>query len=110
MVSAVLNILLLEIDLDAVFLQLPDGGQGIDRVPRKAADGLGDDQVDLAVQCISDHAFEAFAVLGAGARDALVGVRGRCHPGKCDGSGSRPEPCAEPGSSLYLDREWFLAC
>ena len=39
---------LFKIDLDAVFLQLPDGGQGVDRVPCKAADGLGDDQVSLA--------------------------------------------------------------
>ena len=37
------DVFLLEIDLDAVFLQLPDGGQGVNRVPRKTADGLGDD-------------------------------------------------------------------
>ena len=70
------DVFFLKIDLDAVFLQLPDGGQGVDRVPRKAADRLGDDQVDLAVHRIRDHAFEALAVLGAGARDALVSVHG----------------------------------
>ena len=74
------DVFLLEIDLDAVFLQLSDGGQGVDCVPRKAADGLGDDQVDLAVHRIRDHAFEALAVLGAGARDALVGVHGHKLP------------------------------
>ena len=66
------DVFFLKIDLDAVFLQLPDGGQGVDRVPRKAADRLGDDQVDLAVHRIRDHAFEALAMLGAGARDKLM--------------------------------------
>ena len=37
-------------------------------------------QVDLAVHRIRDHAFEALAVLGAGARDALVGVHGHEFP------------------------------
>jgi len=40
---------------------------------RAAADGLGDDQVDVAGQRRADHSVEAVAVLGAGAGDALVG-------------------------------------
>ena len=40
-----------------------DGGQGVNRVPRKAADGLGDDQVDLAVQCISDNRRETGSLM-----------------------------------------------
>ena len=68
------NILFLKIALDAVFLELADGGQAVHRVPGKTADALGHDEVDFPVQRIRDHAFEALAVLGAGARDACVRI------------------------------------
>ena len=57
-----------------MFLELSDGGQRVNRVPGKPADRLRDDEVNLACQRIGDHALEAFSVLGAGARDAFVGV------------------------------------
>ena len=68
------NILFLKIALDAVFLELADGGQAVHRVPGKPADALGHDEVDFPGQRIRDHAFEALAVLGAGAGYAFVGV------------------------------------
>ncbi len=68
------HIFLLEVALDAFFLQLPDGGQVVDSVPGKATDGLGDDEIDLPGQCICHHGLEALAVLGACAGDAIVGV------------------------------------
>ena len=68
------DVFFLEINLGAVFFQLPDGGQGNDSVPGKAADRLRDDQIDLPGQRIRDHPFEAFAFLGVGAGDAFVYV------------------------------------
>lgn len=68
------DILFFKIALDAVFLELADGGQAVHRVPGKTADALGHDEVDFPVQRIRDHAFEALAVLGAGARDACVRI------------------------------------
>lgn len=43
------NILFLKIALDAVFLELADGGQAVHRVPGKPADALGHDEVHLNV-------------------------------------------------------------
>lgn len=43
------DILLLKIALDAVFLELADGGQTVHRVPGKPADALGHYEVDLNV-------------------------------------------------------------
>ena len=39
------DVFLFKVALDAFFLQLPDGGQAVDSVPGKAADGLGDDEI-----------------------------------------------------------------
>ena len=60
--------------LDLGFLEPSDGGEAVDGVACEAADALGDDQVDLARQCIGYHRPEPLAVCGAGAADALVGV------------------------------------
>ena len=53
---------------------MSDGGQAVNGVPGKSADGLGDDKVDLPGQCIRHHGLEALTMLGAGAGDALIGV------------------------------------
>ena len=66
--------LLLEVNRNAAFLQLADGGQGIDRVSGEAGDGLRKDQVDLSVKGVLDHAIEAFAPFRIGACDTLVGI------------------------------------
>lgn len=50
--NAVGHVLLLEIDLGAMLLQFPDGGGRIHRVPGKAADRLGDDEVDSSSQSV----------------------------------------------------------
>ena len=69
-----LNILFFKVAFDAFFLQLPDGGQAVDGIAGKAADGLGDDEIDFPGQRISHHGLEALAVLGAGTGDALIRV------------------------------------
>ena len=68
------DILLFKIALDAFFLELSDGRQAVHGVAGKAADALGDDQVNLPGQRISDHSLEAFTALGAGTGDAFVGI------------------------------------
>ena len=64
--------LFLEVNCNAAILQFADGGQGVDRVPGEAGDGLCKDQVDLPVKGILDHAVETFAAFCVGAGDALV--------------------------------------
>ena len=68
------NVLFLEIHLDSFILQLADGGQAIDCIPGEAADRLRHDQINLAVQGISNHLSEAFTAFCAGAGNALVGI------------------------------------
>ena len=53
-------------------LQLPDVGQAVKHVPRKAADRLGDDVVDLPRLAVPDHLLEALALFRTGATDTLV--------------------------------------
>ena len=57
-----------------MLLQLTDRGQGVHRVAGKAADRFRYDEIDLACQCIGNHLLEAFAVLGAGAGNAFIGI------------------------------------
>ena len=68
------DVFLLEIDLHTGFFQFSDGGQAVDRISGKAADRLGDDQVDLSSQGILDHLIETVTAFCAGAGDALVSV------------------------------------
>ena len=70
------DVFLLEINLHALVLQLPDRCQGIDRVAGKAANGLCDDEVDFPRQRVLDHAVETVAVLCVRRRDTLI----RIHP------------------------------
>ena len=68
----------MEVDLDALFLELAHGSQAIHGVAGEAGDGLRYDEVYLSSQRIGDHLVEAFTPFGIGAGDALVGV----HPGE----------------------------
>lgn len=65
---------LLKIDLGAVLLELADGGQTVNGVAGKAADGFGDYQVDFAIQRVGDHTVETFAFAGVGSGNAFIGV------------------------------------
>ena len=58
------DVLLFKIALDAVFLELADGGQAVHRVPGKPADALGHDEVDASGQGVRDHLVEALAMPG----------------------------------------------
>ncbi len=68
------DVFFLEVALRAMLLQLTDRGQGVHRVVGKAADRFRYDEIDLACQCIGNHLLEAFAVLGAGAGNAFIGI------------------------------------
>lgn len=68
------DVLLFEVHLHPGVLQLAHGGQGVYGVAGEPRHGLGDDQVDLARQCVGDHRLESGAVFGGGAGDAFVGV------------------------------------
>ena len=58
------DVLLLEVDLHAFFLQFADGHQAVHRVPGKPADRFGHDEVDFSVQGIPYHLVETFALFG----------------------------------------------
>lgn len=65
-------VLFLEIDFNALSLQLARHGQAVHRVSGDAAHALGDDQIDLTVQRFRDHIFEALTVFGVGSSDSFV--------------------------------------
>lgn len=71
------DVFLLEINLDALVLELPHGGQAVDGVAGETADALRDDEVDLARERVLDHALETFTVARVRCADALVGVHSR---------------------------------
>ena len=54
------------------FLKLPDVGQAIEGVPRKAADVLRDDEVDSSLLASLDHLLELFPLGDTRTRNALV--------------------------------------
>ena len=68
------NIFLLKIDLDALFLKAADRGQRVNSVTGEPADGLGQNQIDFTSQSVLDHPVKAFALLGVCASYSLVGV------------------------------------
>lgn len=68
------DIFFLEEAFTAGFFQSADGGQAVHGVPGEAADGLGDDKVDLPGKGIPDHTIETVPVLGVDGTDALVCV------------------------------------
>ena len=74
------DVLLLKVNLDALVLELADGGQAVDGVAGEAGDALGDNQVDLPVERIVYHALEALAPAGVAAGFALVRVYGNKLP------------------------------
>jgi len=68
------DVFFLKVDLHTFFLEIAYGGQAVDRVAGKAADRLGDNQIDLTIKGVGDHAFEAHALFGVRACYALVGI------------------------------------
>lgn len=68
------NVLLLEIDLDAFLLQLPYRHQTVHGVPGESADGFGHDQVHRTGQSVRDHFIESVALAGVEPANALIRV------------------------------------
>lgn len=66
--------LFLKVDRNAAFLQLANGGQGVDRVSGKTGYRLRKDQIDLAIERIPDHPVEALTLFRVGTRDPLVRI------------------------------------
>ena len=71
---------LLKEDLDSAFFQFSHRHQAVYGVPGKPADGLGDDQVNLACKRVGYHLIEAIPLLCIGPADALVGINGQKSP------------------------------
>ena len=63
-----------EKDTDSISAQFPGIGQGVQRVPGKPADLLGEDQIQLSRPGCGDHGIELGALSGAGAGDPLVRI------------------------------------
>ena len=57
-----------------MFFELSDVLQRIHSVPRKTADGLCNDKINLAGKGILDHLVEAVTLLCVGAADSLVRI------------------------------------
>ena len=68
------DVFLFEEAFHAFLLQVADGRQAVHGVAGKAADRLGDDQINLSVQRVLYHLLEAFAVLDACAGNTFIGV------------------------------------
>ena len=68
------DVLLFKVDLDALLLELSHRNEAVHRVSGKSADRLGDNEVNLSVQCVLDHLIEAIALFHVGAGNTLVGV------------------------------------
>ena len=68
------DIFLLEINLDALVLELAYRCQAVHGISSKAADRFRDDEVDFPIHGIPDHPLEAIAVTCVGSRDAFIGV------------------------------------
>ena len=60
------DVFLLEINLDALVLELSHGSQAVNGISGKAADRLRDDEVDFSIHGILDHPLEAITVTGVG--------------------------------------------
>ena len=70
------DVFLFKVDLNTLVLQPADGGQAVDRVSGKTADGLGDDEVNLPVERIIHHVLEALAFAGVAAGLSFVRIYG----------------------------------
>lgn len=57
-----------------MLFQLPDGGQAVHGIAGKATDRLGDDEIDMSGQGISDHFIEAIPVRRIRSADALIRI------------------------------------
>ena len=67
-------VLFLKVNLYTVFLQFADILQRIHGIPRKAADGFRDDEVNLAGKGILDHLVEPVTLLCVGSTDPLIRI------------------------------------
>ena len=68
------NVLLLELYLDAQLLQVPDRFQQVHRVSGKPADGFGEDDVDLSRLAVIQQPFEFRPAVDGCTGDEVVGV------------------------------------
>ena len=57
-----------------MLFELTNGGQAVYGISGEAADGLGDNKVDLPGKGIPDHPVKAVAVFGVDGTDTLVGI------------------------------------
>lgn len=57
-----------------MLLKQADGGKAVHRIPGKAADAFGNDQVDLPGQRVLDHPIEAVPVLCVQSADPFIRV------------------------------------
>ena len=96
------DVFLLKRHSDALFLEPAYGGQAVHSVSGEAADGLGDDSVDLPVQRIRDQAVEPFASGSGGRGNAVVGVQPRVFP--CGVAADEPAVII----TLYLERGFLF--
>ena len=71
--------LFFKLNLDAQLLQVTDGLQQIHRVSRKAGDGFGQDDVDVACLAFSQH-FLKLRPVDLGTGDAVIGIHASVHP------------------------------
>lgn len=55
-----LDVFFIKATLTAFFFKLANGGKTVDGVADETRHGLAYDEVYFAVECVSDHAFEAF--------------------------------------------------
>ena len=75
-----IDVLLFKRDPDPFFLQLPDGGQAVHRVPGEAADAFCNNPVDLPSQRIRDQPVKALPTGGGGGRNTVIRIQARVFP------------------------------
>ena len=74
------DVLLFKRNPDPFFLQLPDGGQAVHRVPGEAADAFCNNPVDLPSQRIRDQPVKALPTGGGGGRNAVIRIQAPVFP------------------------------
>ena len=67
------DVFLLEIDRNALFLQQANVFQAVQRIPGKPADGLGNDHIDLTGCTSVNHAIKLCTLFRVGAGNAIIG-------------------------------------
>lgn len=67
-----IDFFLLEANLNAELLQVPDRVQKVHGVPRKSLNRLGEDYVDVSGFTLSQHVVKLITLFGAGAGDPVI--------------------------------------